>query len=312
MVESQPQANRVLLPGSQAQGGFVGRQRELEEMRAALDDVLSGHGRIVMLTGEPGIGKTRTAQEVAVIAGQCGCEVLWGRCYEGEGVPPYWPWAQPIRSYVQRTKTDQLLSLMGRDAVYIAQIIPDLETKLPNLEPAPALEPAQARFRLFDSISTFLKNASQKHPLMLVLDDLHWADRSSLLLLEFIAQEIREFRLLLVGIYRDVEVSRRHPLSQTLGSLIREQSFQNIKLSGLTRQDISHFVEGTTGVTPDLTLVEAIHRQTEGNPLFVGELVRLLSRGALPDSYDRLGSREGSRLHRNRFIARKVSPVTNA
>ena len=135
-----------------------------------------------MLAGEPGIGKTRTTQELASYAENRGAQVFWGRCYEDEGTPPYWPWVQTMRSYVQQASREQLTAEIGPGAAAIAEIVPEIRGKLPDLETPPALEPEQARFRLFDSITTFLKNAAQSKPLMLVLDALHWADRSSLIL----------------------------------------------------------------------------------------------------------------------------------
>jgi predicted ATPase len=163
---------------------FVGRQREMSELKTALEDALSGQGRLVMLAGEPGIGKTRTAQELAAHAEVLGAQVLWGWCYEEEGAPPFWPWLQPIHSYVQQRDPEQLRSEMGLGAADIAEVIPEVRDKLPGLAPSLALQPEQARFRLFDSITTFLRNAAQSQPLMLVLDDLHWADKPSLLLLQ--------------------------------------------------------------------------------------------------------------------------------
>ena len=120
----------------------------------------------------------------------------------------HWPWVQAMRAYVQQASADRLTGEMGPGAAGISEIITEIRGKLPGLEPAPPLEPELARFRLFDSISSFLKNAAQSQPLMLVLDDLHWADRSSLLLLEFLAWELGESRLLLVGCCRDTELSR--------------------------------------------------------------------------------------------------------
>lgn len=177
-------------------GVFVGRQRETGELRAALEESIAGHGRLAMLVGEPGIGKTRIAQELASYAKQRGAQVLWGWCYEGEGAPPYWPWIQILRGYLRHQDPDGLRSEMGAGAADIAEIIPEVREKLPVLEPPPALEPEQARFRLFDSITGFLKNAAQSQPLVLVLDDLHWADKPSLLLLQFLAREIGGSRLL--------------------------------------------------------------------------------------------------------------------
>jgi tetratricopeptide (TPR) repeat protein len=165
---------------------------------------------------------------------------------------------------------------MGAGAADIAEVVSDVREVLPDLKPPPALEPEQARFRLFDSITAFLKSAGRRQPLVLVLEDLHWADRPSLLLLEFLARELTGGRLLVIGTYRDVEVSRRHPLSQTLGELTRERLFQRVLLRGLGQEDVGRFIELVAGVTPPRGMVEAVYRQTEGNPLFVTEVVRLL------------------------------------
>ena len=138
------------------------------ELKAALEDVLSGRGRLVTLVGEPGIGKTRTALELATYAGLRQAQVLWGRCYEGEGAPPYWPWVQVIRSYVRDVDPEQLRSEMGAGAAEIAEIVSDIGVQLPGLKASAKLEPEQARFRLFDSITAFLKSASQRQPLVLI------------------------------------------------------------------------------------------------------------------------------------------------
>ncbi len=210
---------------------FVGREREIGELSAALDDALSGQGQLMMLAGEPGIGKTRTAQELAAIAEQRGAQVLWGRCHEGDGAPPYWPWIQAIRAYAGSREPKRLLSEMGPGAAAIAEIVSAVGEKLPDLGPAPVLEPEQARFRLFDSITTFLKTASQNQPMVLVLDNLHWADRPSLLLLEFMAPELARSHLMVLGTYRDVELARGHPLSQTLGELTRASASEFVNKS---------------------------------------------------------------------------------
>ena len=262
---------------SLAGGVFVGRQREMGELKACLEDALSGRGRLVTLVGEPGIVKTRTAQELATYAGLRSAQVLWGRCYEEQGMPPYWPWVQAIRSYVRERDPDQLRSEMGAAAADIAEVVSDVKDRLPELRPPPQLDsPEQARFRLFDSITAFLKSASLKQPLVLVLDDLHWADQPSLLLLQFVARELGNSRLLLVGTYRDVELNRQHPLAESLGELTRERLFQRVLLRGLSQQDVGRFIKVAAGVDPPSGLTEAVHTQTEDNPLFVTEVVRLL------------------------------------
>ena len=176
MTEPASQPERSSLLRSQSKVMFVGRQQEMAELRSALDDALSGKGRLVMLVGEPGIGKTRTAQELSDEALTRGAQVLWGRCYEEEGALPYWPWVESVRYWVEQRKPDQLRLAMGPGAADIAEIIPQVRQKLPDLEPPPPLAPEAARFRLFDSIAGYLKNAARSQPLVLVLDDLHWAE----------------------------------------------------------------------------------------------------------------------------------------
>jgi predicted ATPase len=249
----------------------------MSELRAALDEALADQGRLVMLVGEPGIGKTRTAQELASVAGQRGVRVLMGRCHEAQGAPPYWPWIQIIRSYVRVCDTEQLRYQLGAGASDIAEMVPELKEHWPDLQPPPALEPQQARFRLFDSITTFLKRASEAQPLMLVLDNLHWADRPSLLLLEFLAQEVGESNLLVLGTYRDTELAQRHPLGQTLGELARQPSFHRVALRGLAEEKVAQFLEVSSGFRPPLGLVRAVRAQTEGNPLFMTQVVQLMA-----------------------------------
>ncbi|MFQ6026675.1 MAG: AAA family ATPase, partial [Dehalococcoidia bacterium] len=260
----------------------MGRQREIKLLQEVLSQVISGQGRVVMLVGAPGIGKTRTAQEVAAHAQRLGVRVLWGWCYEDEGAPPYWPWVQPIRSYVQQTDPEQLRLQMGPGAANIAEIVLEVRQLLSDLEPPPTLGPEQSRFRLFDSVATFLRQAAQAQPLMLVLDDLHWADKSSLLLLQFLVRQLEGSRLMVVGCYRDVELSPQFPLAETLPQLSREPVFQREVLQGLSQEDTGRFIEVVVDNKPPQALVEAVHSRTEGNPFFTIEVVRLLSqRGAL-------------------------------
>ena len=295
MSQSPSQPNQLPAPAGRSRNAFVGRHREMAELRVALEDTLAGQGRMVMLVGEPGIGKTRTAQELASYAEHQGVQVFWGRCYEAEGTPPYWSWVQAMRAYVQQAAAEQLSAEMGRGAADIAEIVPEIRGKLPDLETRPALEPEEARFRLFDSITTFLKNVAQSQPLMLVLDDLHWADRSSLLLLEFLARELGVSRLLLVGCYRDTELSRQHPLAETLAQLSREPVFRRQVLRGLGQDELGQFIVATTGVQLSQELTGTLYAHTEGNPFFMTEVIRLLSEsGEL--TAEHIGTPEGLRI----------------
>ena len=255
---------------------FVGRQQEMAVLEAALNDALSGQGRLVMLAGEPGIGKTRTAQELTSLAETLGAQVLWGRCYEEAGVPPYWPWIQSLRSYIQQRDPDGLRSEMGAGAADIAEVIPDVREKLPDLPSPPTMEPEQARFRLYESITGFLRNATLSRPIMMVLDDLQWADKSSLALLQFLARELDQIPMLLVGCYRDVDLSRQHPLSESLSQLNREPVFRREQIRGLSREATREFIEAATGIRSSTGLDSVIHAHTEGNPFFMTEVIRLL------------------------------------
>ena len=174
---------------------------------------------------------TNTAKAFTEYAAAQGAHVMWGRCYESIGMPSYWPWVQAVRSYVRDRDPELLRSEMGTGAGDIAEVVPDVRERLPDLEPSPGLEnPEQARVRLFDSITNFLERASQSQPLVLILDNLHWADRPSLLLLEFLSQEFASGQMLVVGTYREEELSAEHPLTRVLGELTKIPSFQRLAL----------------------------------------------------------------------------------
>lgn len=256
---------------------FVGRHRELEALYAALEAACERHGRLVLLAGEPGIGKTRLALELTAQATKREAAIAWGRCHEEAGAPPYRPWAQILGAVAAAQDTGELRANLGAGASDITEIAPEIRLRLPDLDPPTALsDPLETRFRLFGSIAHFLVNSSRHHPLILVLDDLHWADASTLRLLEFLIQEMADAQLLVIGIYRDTDVSRRHQLSDTLGALIRVPHAIRLHLSGLDIEDVGHFATTAAGMALPPWLTNAIHSQTEGNPLFVREVVHFL------------------------------------
>jgi predicted ATPase len=211
---------------------FVGRARELAVLRAHLDDALAGCGRLVLLAGEPGIGKTRLAQEVATQAQERGARVYTGRCYAGEGAPPFWPWVQIVRAYLQACDLDTVRADLGSGAAAIAQVIPDVRERLPQLPAAPPLESAQARFHVFDRFTTSLTTVAHAQPLVLVLDDLHWADASSLLFLQFLVRELGTAPLLVLGAYRDSALDLRPPSVRRWGSSRRRREARPLPCTG--------------------------------------------------------------------------------
>ena len=256
---------------------FVGREREMAELRTGLEDARAGHGRLFFLTGEPGIGKTRVADELASYAAKNRAKVAWGRCWEGGGAPAYWPWVQVLRACLSKINREQLDELAGPGARDIAQIVPEVKQWLQpaeNLSVLPALGAEQARFRLFESVSTLLRNYARTEPLMLVLDDLHDADQPSLLMLQFVARELMTARILIVGTYREVEVRRSPALAQVLGAVLREG--RQIQLSGLAEDEIARLVRANAGLAPSERLVATLRQATAGNPLFVEGVVRLI------------------------------------
>jgi class 3 adenylate cyclase len=273
-----------------ASGVFVGRDEELAALRAGVDQALGGRGRVLLLVGEPGIGKTRTSEELTTYARLRGAQVLWGNCYEGDGAPAYWPWMQIIRSHVTKREPKVLATEMGSGAADIADIVSEVRDRLPGLPTPAKLNPDQARFRLFDSVTSFLRNVSNETPLVLVLDDLHWADGPSLLLLQFLAREFGDSRILVLGTYRDVEVGRHHPLEKTLAELARSERVDRVLLRGLAEDDVARFLELSAGRTPPARLVEAVYRETEGNPFFVHEVVRLLQSDGRLDNPEAVAS----------------------
>jgi predicted ATPase/DNA-binding SARP family transcriptional activator/class 3 adenylate cyclase len=271
-------------PGRRAAGTFVGREPELELLESGLEDALGGRGRLFLLVGEPGIGKSRLADEFASRAKQRGAEVLWGRCWEAGGASAYWPWVQSLRSYVRTRDSEGLRSLVGGRAPELAQLLPELEDLYVDLPAPRTLDPDSARFRLFDSVTGFVRNAAREQTLVLVLDDLHAADEPSLLLLRFLAGELAEMPIIVVGTYREEDAVEDEPVSASLSELRRLQS-QQLRLGGLSPADVASFVELSTTVAPSEHLVNALYTETEGNPLFVGEVVRLLaSEGRLTET----------------------------
>ena len=254
---------------------LLGRDAEVATLRGAVDAATNGHGRVVLLAGEPGIGKTSLAVDCAAYADQRGARSLWGACWEGEGAPAFWPWIQALRVYAGDVDDEDLARHLGAGAGDILRLLPDLAPRLADSPAPPELEPEQARFRLFDAVATLLCRAAAQRPTLVVLDDLHWADESSLLLLSFVAAQLATNPVAIVGTYRSTEVGPEHPISSVLGDASRRGHV--ISLSGLDTAGVAALMASTAGTELRDELAAAVHRQTGGNPLFVGEVTRLLA-----------------------------------
>lgn len=288
-----------------ASGVFVGRIQEVMQLREGLKAALTGRGRLFLISGEPGSGKTRLTEELTTYARMRGSCVLVGKCFDGKGAPAFWPWLQAIRRYAHDLEPNELHHVMGPGAADIAQLDSEIRQRLPALPAPPPLEPEQARFRLFDSITTFLRNAARSRPVLLILDDLQWADEPSLRLLQFLAQEMRDAHLLIVGTYRDVALGRGHPLARTLAEVGGGDLSHQIHLDGLSAEDVGRYIELTSGVSPPENLVQRIWSKTEGNPFFVCETIRLLITEGVLENPDALADLQINIPPRVRDVVRR-------
>ncbi|MDQ4124896.1 MAG: AAA family ATPase, partial [Actinomycetota bacterium] len=256
---------------------LVGRQSEVAAFSEALDGAFQGRLSVFTLSGEPGIGKSRLADELAAVASHRGAKVCWGRCWEAGGAPAYWPWVQVLRACIGDADAETVRRRLGPGAADVAHILPELHDLYPAIPHPPTQDPEGARFRLFDSTATFLRRTGEACPHVLVFDDLHAADEPSLLLLRFVARSLRDARLVVVAAYRDTELPRAEALADAVGELRREPAWRPLHLEGLGPGEVARVVELIGGSQPEPALADAIHRRTEGNPLFVAELVRLLA-----------------------------------
>jgi hypothetical protein len=255
---------------------YVGRYAELSALLAKLEGAASGGGGFAMITGEAGIGKTRLAREFARAAQAQGVTVLSGRCVDGDWRPPFGPWAEAIDGYVRSRPPDELRHDVGSQGAYLAHFVPAIRAGVADLAAPDALSPDDERLRLYQAVASFVLTISEAHPILVFLDDLHWADPDSLRLLRHLARTLRGARALVVGAYRDPElgVVAGHPLIATLAALRRETVCETIRLGGLSRDEVSAYLTHTAGQALPRTLVDLIERETNGNPFYARELFR--------------------------------------
>jgi DNA-binding SARP family transcriptional activator len=279
-VQAQPErdgGSRISLVQFAREDGVFNRRPELDYLQRAFDALHADRGQIVLLAGEPGIGKTRLAETLAHFANLNGATVLWARCHEAVGTPAFWPWLQIVRSSLRANPTDVVTADLGMGAGPIAQVVPEIRALLPDIPAPPELDPDQARFRFFESVTSFLVRLSERHPLVLILDDLHWADRSSLMLLEFLGDEIEAQRIMLIGMYRDADAASNVALIRALERLNRSRATQRLMLSGFEIQDTAQYGAFIAGRPLPENLVQTIYERTDGNPFFLREVVQLLA-----------------------------------
>jgi transcriptional regulator with XRE-family HTH domain len=277
-----PRTQGTTTTASPGANGFVGRSDELARLQAALDDATVGRGKVVMVVGEAGIGKTRLAREFARAAREAGATVLWGRCFEGDWQPPYGPWVEAIRDYTEERNPDTLLQHLGPGAAAIARLLPEIRAGLPDLPIPSQLSPDDERYRLYDAIVQLLIAVSATGPLVVVIDDLHWADADSLRVLQHVGQFVGREHIVVVGAYRDPDVglTDEHPLVATLAGLRREGEYQRVGLEGFSGEEVDTYLAQMAGQALPQSLVKAIDEETSGNPFYAREVFRHLTEEA--------------------------------
>lgn len=256
---------------------FVGRERELAILHQQHATAVAEQGGVALITGEPGIGKTRLAREFAGQVSARGTQVLWGSCREDEWSAPLQPWIEAITTFVRTASPDRVRDALNLESPQstssLAHLVPNLESsagELPGLVPLP---PVEERQRLFDAVARFLLRLSQQQPLLIVVDDIHWADRPSLDLFRHLTTVATRARILLLGLYRDVELSGDHPLTALLVLLRREVGASPIALRGLSADEIVLLLSTATSHGQHATLGQTLASETNGNPFFIEEIL---------------------------------------
>ena len=255
---------------------FVGRDQELATLRAKLLAALDGHGGLVLVGGEPGVGKTTLVRQLIREAEQRGALAVFGRCYESEGTIPYSPFVEMLEQSLAVMPPDIVREDMGDDAPEVARMVPELRRRFPDIAEPLDLPPEQQRRFFFNAVSSFVARGSRRFPLLMVMDDVHWADEPTLLLIEHMAALMPELRVLGVGTYRDVELDVRRPLATALERLLRARLVERLPVRRFDRSTVATMIEALGGKAPPDVVVDAIFTETEGNPFFVEEVFRHL------------------------------------
>jgi len=276
-------APAVAILDALSRGRLIGRNPELAEARELWQRAREGRGHAVLLSGEPGAGKTRLAREITIQAAVDGAAVLTGGCYEYEAATPYLPFVEAFRRWVREEKSDnQLRELLGDSAIQIAKLAPEIETRLGPFPERPELSPHEERLLFFDNVVQVFSNIARRQSLLFYADDLHWADRGTLWLLGHLLRQLRSERVLIVGAYRETELDRAHPLAKSLVDWNRERLITRIVLRRFNESETGDQLGALLGERVSGEFAVAVHRETEGNPFFVEEVLKaLIERGSV-------------------------------
>ena len=296
---------------------FVGRQAEQDKLAARLVDVSQGRGALALIGGEPGVGKTRLSEELLADARERGMLTFTGHCYE-EGTAPFTPFVEILEQMVREIPADVLRDALGDAAPDVVRLVPEIHRVVDDIPPPAELTPEQQRRVLFNAVLDLFRRLGARQPVVLLLDDLHWADDTTLGLLQHVAPHLAGIRLLAVGTYRDVELDVGKPFEKAMAALVRQKQAERLRLRRLPREAVAELLAALGGSQPPRTLVQVIFHETEGNPFFVGEVFQHLSEeGKLFDeagawqtdlSVDELDVPEGVRL----VVGRRLERLSEA
>ncbi len=269
-------APAVAILDALSRGRMVGRANELAEARELWRRARDGHGHAVLLSGEPGSGKTRLAREMTIQAAVEGAVVLSGGCYEYEATTPYLPFVEAFRRWVREHDDVALRETLGDASAQIAKLAPEIETRLGPLPQRHELSPQEERLMFFDAVAQVFGNLAKRQGLLFYADDLHWADRGTLWLLGHLLRQLRDARVLIVGAYRETELDRAHPLAKSLVDWNRERLVTRIALKRFNKSETTAQLGALLGEDVSADFGDAVHTETEGNPFFVEEVLKAL------------------------------------
>src|SRR2546421_9269985 len=249
---------------------IVGRQRELTLLMNHYEAVRGGHARVVLLTGEPGIGKTRLLDEVALRTARDGAVVLHGNASEAEGMPPFLPFLEALGRYIRATPQDQIRTQVATLPQMLVSLLPELAVYLPDLHIPQPLLPEQSKFTLYEAVGSFLQSINTSHPLVIIIDNLQWADSASLDLLCYLAHHQSNAHLLILGAYRESEVDRNPALARTLTELSRQRVLTTVVVTPLSPTEIGMLATSRYGGSLRSTGDALLPPPNEGDPFFSG------------------------------------------
>lgn len=255
---------------------YVGRASERAEIEGMVAAAAEGRGGMVLIAGEAGLGKSRLAHEAAALGERLGMTVLTGHCLDMASPPPYQPTIDHIEQATRNSSTEQLRIALGENAPEVAKLMPSLRQRYDDIPPPPDLPPEQERRYMLHGVGEFIERAARNRPLLLVFEDLHWADESTLLLLRHLGPRIPEVPLLIVGTYRIDEVEPDRALAAALGPLRRDVGAVEIRLRTVARDEVAAILAARAGQPPPQDLVDLVLDETQGNPYFVEEVYRHL------------------------------------